>query len=69
MHIEIHIFPDHFQIAPQKWQEEILDLHRRISDLILDATISNKDYAKGKTTLLANDDSGMIVATVDIRRS
>jgi hypothetical protein len=44
------------------------DLGRRIRDTIEDATVNSKAAAMGKTTLLANDDSGIIVATIDIRR-
>jgi hypothetical protein len=40
----------------------------RIEQLIMDGTINLRAYAKGKTTLLAEDGSGMIVATIDIRR-
>ena len=69
MHIEIHIFPDHFSISPRAWQEEMDELTNRISMLIEDATVNAKAAALGKTRLLANDDSGMIVATIDIRRS
>ena len=68
MHIEVHIFPDHFPIDPESWKEHMQELMGRIETLILDATVNYKSYAMGKTTLLANDDSGMIVATVDIRR-
>lgn len=68
MHIEVHIFPDHFSISPIQWVEEMTDLNARIHNHILDATVNAKAAALGKTTLLANDDSGMIVATVDIRR-
>jgi len=68
MHIEIHIFPDHFPIDPDGWKQEMLKLGLRIESLILDATVNAKGAALGKTTLLANDDSGMVVATVDIRR-
>ena len=68
MHIEIHIFPDHFSISPQTWTEEMRELMGRVTDLIEDATVNAKGYAMGKTTLLPNDDSGMVVATVDIRR-
>lgn len=69
MHIEIHIFPDSFPIDPISWSEEMDDLTARIATLIQDGTVNAKSYAMGKTTLLANEDSGMIVATVDIRRS
>ena len=69
MHIEIHIFPDSFPIDPISWSEEMDDLTARIATLFQDGTVNAKSYAMGKTTLLANDDSGMIVATVDIRRS
>lgn len=68
MHIEVHIFPDHFPIDPASWKWEMEDLMQRIADHISDATVNAKSAALGKTTLLANDDSGMIVATVDIRR-
>ena len=68
MHIEVHIFPDHFSISPNRWRVEMCDLQDRITELICDATVDSKAYAMGKTTLLANDDSGMVVATIDIRR-
>ncbi len=69
MHIEVHIFPDHFPIDPTGWKVEIINVQDRITELVLDATVNAKASALGKTTLLANDDSGMIVATVNIRRS
>ena len=69
MHIEVHIFPDHFAIDPVSWKFEMDDLAKRINSHIMDATVNSKGYAIGKTTLLANDGSGMIVATIDIRRS
>ena len=68
MHIEIHIFPDHFPIDPHGWTVEMEDLKERLHKYVIDATVNSKAYALGKTTLLANDDSGMIVATIDIRR-
>lgn len=68
MHIEVHIFPNHFSIAPDKWADEMIMLNSRIMDLILDGTVNAKAAAIGKTTLLADDDSGMVVATIDIRR-
>ena len=68
MHIEVHIFPDHFPIDPVGWATEMEDLKERIHKYIIDATVNAKAYAVGKTTLLADDDSGMIVATIDIRR-
>ena len=68
MHIEIHIFPDHFPIDPESWAREMDDLGYRIGQVILDATVNAKSAALGKTTLLANDNSGIIVATIDIRR-
>ena len=68
MHIEIHIFPDHFSIDPGGWNSEMADLKERIHKYVIDATVNAKAYALGKTTLLANDDSGMVVATIDIRR-
>ena len=68
MHIEVHIFPDHFPIDPSSWKWEMEDLMQRITDHIVASTVNAKAAALGKTTLLANDDSGMIVATVDIRR-
>ena len=69
MHIEVNIFPDHFPIDPTSWKVEMINLQDRITELMLDATVDAKSYALGKTTLLANDDSGIIIATVDIRRS
>ena len=68
MHIEVHIFPDHFPVDPESWKQEMMKLGLRIEQLILDATVNAQAAALGKTTLLADDDSGMIVATVDIRR-
>lgn len=68
MHIEVHIFPDHFPIDPQSWTWNMRETMGRVSDLIIEGTVNKQAYALGKTTLLANDDSGMIVATVDIRR-
>lgn len=67
MHIEIHLLPDHFPIDPESWRWEMQDLMGRVENLILEATVNAKAAALGKTTLLANDDSGMIVATIDIR--
>ncbi len=69
MHIEVHIFPDHFAIDPTSWKIDMIGLQDRITELVLDATVNAKASALGNTTLLANDDSGMIVATVNIRRS
>ena len=69
MHIEVHIFPDHFSISPSVWEGQMSDLGYRIQNVIFDATVNAKAAALGKTTLLANDDSGMIVATIDIRGS
>jgi hypothetical protein len=68
MHIEVHIFPDHFPINQTGWAIEMADLGERIHELIIDASLNQNAYALGKTTLLANDDSGMVVATIDIRR-
>ena len=68
MHIEVHIFPDHFPIDPTGWAIEMADLSERIHKYVIDASVNAKAYALGKTTLLANDDSGMVVATIDIRR-
>ena len=68
MHIEIHIFPDHFGISSAAWTGEMTELTNRIHDLIIQQPIHADAYALGKTTLLANDDSGMVLATVDIRR-
>ncbi len=69
MHIEVNIFPDHFSISRDKWQDEMQMLQARITDYILDATINPTAAAIGNFTLLANDDSGIIVATIDIRRN
>ena len=72
MHIEVHIFPDSFPIDPESWQSEMMELANRINNLILDGTVNNESYAMGKTSLLALDHKpnvGMILATIDIRRS
>jgi len=68
MHIEIHIFPDSFPIDPESWRKEMLSLGLRIEKIILDGTVNGKAYAMGKTTLLDNENSGIVVATIDIRR-
>lgn len=68
MHIEVHIFPDHFPIDPVSWKRDMERLSRRIHAVIMDGTVNKEAYAIGKTTLLDDDDSGMIVATIDIRR-
>lgn len=68
MHIEIHIFPDSFRIDPIGWANEMHKLNTRIWDHIMKATVDSKSYANGKSTLLAEDGSGMILATIDIRR-
>ena len=68
MHVEIHLFPDHFPIDILSWQREVTNLNARINDIIIQASINAKAYAVGKITLLADDDSGMVVATIDIRR-
>lgn len=68
MHIEIHIFPDHFATDPNTWARDMHKLNTRIWDHIMKATVDSKSYANGKTTLLAEDGSGMILATIDIRR-
>ena len=68
MHIEIHIFPNSFPKDAHGWTVEMEDLKERLHEYVIDATVNSKAYALGKTTLLANDDSGMIVATIDIRR-
>ena len=72
MHIEIHIFPDSLPIDSTSWQLEMVKLEQRIFKTVFDGTVNAKSYAMGKTTLLANDDdpnAGMILATIDIRRS
>ena len=72
MHIEIHIFPDSLPIDPASWSREMNILNTRIHDLVIDATVNAESYAMGKTSLLAVDgepNAGMILATVDIRRS
>jgi len=69
MHIEVNIFPDHFPIDPIGWEQQMALLSERIHTVIIDATVNAKASVLGKTTLLANDDSGIIVATIDIRRS
>ncbi len=72
MHIEIHIFPDSLPIDPASWSREMDHLAMRIQRVVLDGTVNAKDYAKGKTSLLALDEdpnAGMILATIDIRSS
>ena len=72
MHIEIHIFPDSFPIDSISWSEQMGRLNTRIHALVMAATVDSKSYAIGKTSLLALDgepNEGMILATVDIRRS
>ena len=72
MHIEIHIFPDSLPIDPVSWSQQMDILNARIHDLVIDATVNAKSYAIGKTSLLALDgdpNAGMILATIDIRRS
>jgi len=72
MHIEIHIFPDSFPIDSISWSEQMGRLNTRIHELVIAATVDSKSYAMGKTSLLALDgepNEGMILATVDIRRS
>ena len=72
MHIEVHIFPDSFPIDPYSWSIEMDALAVRIHKVIMDATVNTKSYAMGKTSLLGLDDTpqaGMILATIDIRRS
>ena len=68
MHIRIDMYPDSFPIDPENWKSEMINLNLRIEQVILDGTINDKSYAKGKTTLLHLDNSQMIVATIDIRR-
>ena len=68
MHIEIHLFPDHFPIDPLSWAKKVTELNRQVNDFIVKASVNRKAYAIGKTTLLADDDSDMVVATIDIRR-
>jgi len=72
MHIEIHIFPDSFPTDPIGWSQQMALLNERIHELVIAATVDSKSYAIGKTSLLALDgepNEGMILATVDIRRS
>jgi len=68
MHIEIHIFPDNFPIDAHGWQNDMVNLHDQITQVVLKATINPTSAAIGNTTLLSNNDSSMIVATIDIRR-
>ncbi len=68
MHIEIHIFPNIFPIDSKSWERDMTELGQRVNQVILDGTINKKAYAIGKTTLLHLDDSGIVVATIDIRK-
>lgn len=68
MHIRTTIYPDSFSIQPDEWERQVKETMDRIEEFILESTVHAKSAAFGSTTLLANDDSGMIVATIDIRR-
>lgn len=68
MHIRIDIYPDSLPFTPKNWATEMTELGERINQVILDGVISKKSYAIGQTTLLHLKDSGIILATIDIRR-
>jgi hypothetical protein len=72
MHIEINIFPDSMPLEPALFSGELTDLMVRINEILHQATITKDQAALGPTTLLALDgtrNEGIILATVDIRRS
>ncbi len=69
MHIELHIFTGAMHSGPSvsAYREQMSDLMARIAEHILIATCTPNGGAIGKTTML-DEESGYIVATIDIRR-
>jgi hypothetical protein len=66
MHIEIHLFPNSFSIHPERFSHQMIRLLDRVEQHILNATITKKGFAVGKTTLL-DDCDNYVLATIDIK--